>query len=439
MQALGVVMNKEILHLKECEPWFNHNNQGLYKLILVLIILATLIVCPLSILAAEKSADISTEDTIDETIEKAAEKAAEKATQKTVEQFVEKAVEKAAKKATEIRIKKAVEKAVKKAAGKPLKQEVRPEKWRGLTKVRFFIFVIDIDNIDGSAQSFSANFHISLSWKDARLALANKAEPARLIPLEKIWSPRIVLVNQGGNVWESLPRVAEVMPDGTVTYRQRFVGPLSQPLLLTDFPMDEHHFNIQLATAGQGSQGVEFIPSEKSGFRGGTMSDKLSLTDWEITNFEATAHPYKPINEYSLPGFSFEFTAKRYFPYYLWQVVLPLSLIVMMSFAVHWINRTNTSAQIGLATSAILALITYRFVLAGLLPKLPYMTTMDYFTLGSTLLVFLSLIMVIITDALSRRKQDKLVQKIDKCSRLAFPGIFLFMLGWFLSKWLWTL
>ena len=427
-------MNKEgfCLHLKECKSCFNHRNQDLYKLILMLVILVALIVCPISTLAAEKSADISTEDTINETIEKAAEKAAEKATQKTVEQFVEKAVEKAAEKATEISIKKAVEKAVKKAAGKPLKQEERPEKWLGPTKVQFFIFVIDIDNIDGSAQSFSANFHISLSWKDRRLALAEKTRSVRLIPLEKIWSPWVVLVNQGGTVWESLPKVAEVKSDGTVTYRQRYVGPLSQPLLLSDFPMDEHRFIIQLVT-GQSSHGVEFIPTEKLGVSGGTISDKLSLTDWEVVSFEATPRSYEPIADASLPGFAFEFTAKRYFPYYLWQVILPLSLIVIMSLTVFWIDRTNTGAQIGLATSAILALITYRFILARLLPTLPYMTKMDYLTLGSTLLVFLALIVVIITDTLSRRKHDRLVQNIDKFSRLVFPALFLLMIGWFLS------
>jgi uncharacterized membrane protein len=112
---------------------------------------------------------------------------------------------------------------------------------------------------------------------------------------------------------------------------------------------------------------------------------------------------------------------------------MPLALIVMMSLAVLWIDRSNTGAQIGLATSAMLALITYRFILARLLPKLSYMTRMDYFTLGSTLLVFLALIEVIVTAALSRDKHDRLVSYIDKFSRIAFPILFLLMFGWFLS------
>ncbi|MCK5722761.1 MAG: hypothetical protein KAI84_09510, partial [Gammaproteobacteria bacterium] len=139
-----------------------------------------------------------------------------------------------------------------------------------------------------------------------------------------------------------------------------------------------------------------------------------------------------------VPGFAFEFTAKRHFLYYLWQIILPLSLIVMMSLAVLWIDRGNTGTQIGLATSAMLALITYRFILARLLPVLPYMTRLDYFTLGSTLLVFLTLIEVIVTATLSRGNNDRLVNKIDKFFRFAFPIFFFLMFGWFLSG-LWKL
>jgi hypothetical protein len=350
----------------------------------------------------------------------------------TTEHTVEKAAEKAAEKVTEDIIEKAIEKAVEKASEKQLEQEDRPEEWRGPTKVNFFIFVIDIDKIDGSAQSFSANFHIILSWKDRRLA--ENTDSIRLIPLEKIWSPRIMLINQGGHVWESLPKVADVRPDGTVTYRQRYVGPLSQSLTLSDFPMDEHRFSIQFAAgSGHGYDALEFVPDEKFGITGGGISDKLSLADWEIVNFEALSSPYEPVADIAIPGFAFEFTAKRHFLYYLWQVILPLALIVMMSLAVLWIDRSSTGAQIGLATSSMLALITYRFILARLLPKLPYMTRMDYFTLGSTLLVFLALIEVILTAALSRDNHDRIVRNIEKLTRFAFPVLFLLMLGWFLS------
>jgi cadmium resistance protein CadD (predicted permease) len=114
-------------------------------------------------------------------------------------------------------------------------------------------------------------------------------------------------------------------------------------------------------------------------------------------------------------------------------VIAPLFLIVMMSCTVFWIDLSNASSRIGVATSAILTLIAYRFVLAGLLPRLPYMTRMDYFTLGSTLVVFLALVEVILASALANGSYVRMAHTIDKYARLAFPILFLLLFGWFLS------
>jgi len=60
------------------------------------------------------------------------------------------------------------------------------------------------------------------------------------------------------------------------------------------------------------------------------------------------------------------------------------------------------------------------------------MTRMDYFTVGSTLLVFMALITVIFTSYLAGKEYDSLAHKVDISARIAFPAIFLFLSGWFL-------
>ena len=57
--------------------------------------------------------------------------------------------------------------------------------------------------------------------------------------------------------------------------------------------------------------------------------------------YEIASRPYEPIASLQLPGFAFEFTAQRYFLYYLWQVIIPQVLIVMMSCTVFWIDPTE--------------------------------------------------------------------------------------------------
>jgi hypothetical protein len=102
----------------------------------------------------------------------------------------------------------------------------------------------------------------------------------------------------------------------------------------------------------------------------------------------------------NVAGFALRFEAGRYVEYYFWQVPLPLSVVVLMSWPGFRIQRCQVGVRIGVATSSILTLIAQRIVLANLLPRLPCMTRPDYFTVGSTLLVFLALIGVVATSCL---------------------------------------
>jgi hypothetical protein len=380
--------------------------------------------------AVEKVSEKAEEKVTKETVEEVAEKAVEEAVEKAVEEAAEKAVEKVTEKTVEKAAAKAVEKAEEKAAEKAELKAKRPDEWRGPTKINFFVFVIDIDKIDAAAQSFTANVFVQLSWKDERLSHDGGV---RTMPLTEIWNPRMLIANRGGIVQKSLPEVVEIEPDGSVTYRQRYTGPLSQPLKLSQFPFDQHDFTIQFIAPGFFPKELQFVAAPSISapqIIGGAIYTDLSLPDWEVLKYVAETRPYRPIKEIEVPGFVFEFTAKRFALYYIWQVIVPLVLIVMMSWGAFYIDPTNAGAQIGVATSSMLTLIAYRFMLGQLIPRLPYMTRLDYFTLGSTILVFLTLLEVIITTNLALREKTKIARKIDLWCRVVFPAVFILWSAW---------
>jgi hypothetical protein len=298
------------------------------------------------------------------------------------------------------------------------------------TEVSFFIFLLDIDAINGAEQNFIANVAVRLQWKDERLKKDTKA--MRMIPLEEAWNPRILLANRQTLTRTSLPEVLEVEPDGTVNYRQRYVGPLSQPLRLSQFPFDRHNFKIQFVAVGFDSDELKFIPGESDDydFTGGAIAENFSQPDWDIEKYTANSRPYEPIKGVKLAGFDLEFTARRHLLYYVWQVMVPLVFVVAMSWGAFWIDPEHAGAQIGVATSSMLTLIAYRFMLGDLLPRLPYMTRMDYFTLAATALVFLAFVEVITTTILTYKKKGELAKKVDVCARVIFPAIYI---GW--STW----
>ena len=102
----------------------------------------------------------------------------------------------------------------------------------------------------------------------------------------------------------------------------------------------------------------------------------------------------------------------------------------MMSWGAFYIDPTHAGAQIGVATSSMLTLIAYRFMLGQLIPRLPYMTRLDHFTLGSNILVFLTLAAVIVTTNLALPQKEKIAIKIDIWCRFVFPAIFILWSVW---------
>jgi len=306
------------------------------------------------------------------------------------------------------------------------RQFARPGAKAGPTTVSVAVWVVDIDSINSAEQNFVANIFVVLRWKDDRLAY--RRGDVRQYKLADIWDPRVQIANEIGLIRKTMPEEVEVSPEGTVTYRQRYVGPFSQPLNLLEFPFDTHVFQLHLVAVGYTTDQISFVPDPRfiaSGLNYAAGIDKgISLPDWKITGFETKELPYTVIPGYDSPGYAFEFTAERHVQYYIWKIILPLVLIVLMSWSVFLIDPTNAGTKIGVATTAMLTLIAYRFVVESQVPRVPYLTRLDIFILADTLLILSSLFMVTMTAFLVRIEKENVARKIDRIWRMTFLIIF---------------
>jgi Neurotransmitter-gated ion-channel ligand binding domain len=302
----------------------------------------------------------------------------------------------------------------------------RPASGNGPTQVSVGIWIVDISNIDSAQQTFTGDIAIVLRWKDARLA--HTGTGVAHYGHDQIWTPRTGIANETSSVVHKLPESAEVEPDGTVLYRQRYVGSFTQPLRLRSFPFDRQTFHVQLVAVRYRPNEVRFVPDEdwvRNGLKDGAgIAPSITLPDWTIENWEAKPLTYALSPGFEFSGYAFEFTASRNVQYYILKVILPLVLIVMMSWSVFWTEPTNSSTQFSIAVTSMLTLIAYRFAVDTQLPRLPYMTRLDVFFLISTLLVFFSLIEVLITTILDNNQQIARAKKLDRYCRVIVPVIF---------------
>ena len=305
----------------------------------------------------------------------------------------------------------------------------RPDASSGPTRVAVTAWFADIQRIESAAQAFSVNMVLLMRWRDP--ALANGSSDTRSFALSDIWAPRWLAANSAGSLEKSLPEIASVTGDGSAVYRQRLLGSFTQAMDLRRFPFDSETFRINLVIPGYRPEDLELVADPdtvKAGLAKAVGCTKdLTLQDWDITALGATPKPYVIVPGTQIAGYEITFTAARKANHYLLKVILPLVLIVIMSWAVFWIDPSLASTQISVAVTSMLTLIAYRFAVGAEIPKLPYLTLLDSFILLSSVLVFFSLIEVMVITRLALNNRLETARAIDRHSRWIFPATFVIL------------
>src|SRR5205085_10814327 len=90
------------------------------------------------------------------------------------------------------------------------------------------------------------------------------------------------------------------------------------------------------------------------------ITSSVTLPDWTIEKWETRPLTYVLTPGLQYSGYVFEFTASRNAQHYILKVILPLVLIVIMSWVVFCTEPTNSNTQFSVAVTSMLNLIAYR-------------------------------------------------------------------------------
>jgi hypothetical protein len=216
----------------------------------------------------------------------------------------------------------------------------------------------------------------------------------------------------------TLPDVVEVDEDGRVTYRQRLLGTFACPLDLRRFPFDRQELFIQLVSAGHTPEEVQFVIDDETGGR----AEKLSITDWSIGAAEIGQDLYTlPQSGRQLPGISIRFGVERLARYYAGTIFATVGIILCMAWLVYWLPLTTIPPRVSVSVTSMLSLIAYRFVAAQDLPRLPYLTRMDFFLLGAAALVLVGLAGVVAVAHLHTSERVAAAKRLNRAFQWGFP------------------
>jgi len=281
-------------------------------------------------------------------------------------------------------------------------------------EVQVAIYLLDLLRIDDAEQTAFVDFALWASWRDE--SLASPGSPPRFFRTNQIWVPNLQIMNSL-TLTNRRVDVVEVDENGNAYYRRRLVGTIFIPRDLSDFPVDEHQLRLTIVAAGMNRDVKVVIDQQLTG-----QAENFSVQEWNVGSGGAEVSEFVAAGE-SFPMLSYEWGVSRKLGYYIWKVILPLAMVVMMSWVVFWLDPKQAGPQIGIAATSILTLIAYRFTLGFLVPRLSYLTRLDFFITGASLLVFVALVEALATVSMAEER-PALARRIDVTSRWLFPAAF---------------
>ena len=294
-----------------------------------------------------------------------------------------------------------------------MRTHIRPDLEGSPTVVKTGIRVVDIREINDVDQTITVDLAIRRTWTDHRL---DGLRGCRL-PIADVWFPELILVNSG-RLFERWPETVAVGEGGEVTYMQRVSGSLASYHTLHEFPFDTQSINISFIVLDYSPDDV--VLELDDSFLG--ISSITNISDWTINGVEAKLANFEAqgFNENRM-RLDVTILAERIRAFYVWKIILPISLIVFMSWSVFWIDPGLYGPQIGLSATSMLTIIAFIFATTNMLPPLGYFTLLDVFIGGATVLVFLALLVSLTTTYFNSIEYAESAKRLDRICRVVFP------------------
>ncbi len=188
---------------------------------------------------------------------------------------------------------------------------------------------------------------------------------------------------------------------------------------LKAFPFDKQRLSIKLADQRYTLNKRNIFISENTHDFLKYYIKKNEILGWNIIGYEINDFQYQ--NSFHMKndisdGLSLDFIIERKHGYYLFKIVVPIILILLICWGSVWIDPKEIESRLTITIVCLLSLIAYNFVIDSELPKLEYLTVMDWIILISYIYATIPNFLSIISFKLQKSNKN-LCDKFENISK----------------------
>ncbi len=287
----------------------------------------------------------------------------------------------------------------------------------------------DINEINDAAETFEFTGVLTLKWHDPRqafdAAVAGVDEKIfqggyRFNELSTGWYPQVVLVNESG-LYQKSGVVLRVQPDGTSTLIETLNAAAESEINVRRFPFDGHRLEAVFEVLGFDKDEVQMqVDSDAAS----SLASEIRLPQWTVKGASTSVRD-RPASYAGRRGVSSALVMSvdvQRKPFYIVRlVILPLIVIVLLSFSVFWMDRSSLGDRLSVSFIGILTGVAYLIVTSQQLPPVAYVTLMHGFVNISFLIMCATVVSNLVVGALDKRGKIELGDRIDRRCRWGFP------------------
>jgi hypothetical protein len=290
--------------------------------------------------------------------------------------------------------------------------------------------LLSLNNINEKDETFEFVGILSLKWHDPMLSF----DPIKEQLSEKIyqgdyqvnqvftgWTPQAVLLNQSG-LYETSASLLRIEPNGVATLTQMINAAAKVHLFMRRLPFDSQRLEAVFGVFGYDKNKVvlRVDPEQQNAAEKAKLIDQWTLADTFFLVRESISTPFG----YNIASSSFVvgLDVQRESLFMVRLIIFPLAFIVVLVWAVFWMDRASIGDRINICFVGILTAVAYQMVLGDRLPQISYMTFLNAFLNISFIMMSATVVANLYIGSLDKKGDTLRADMIEQRCRWIFPA-----------------
>eukprot|EP01105_Mastigella_eilhardi_P008606 TRINITY_DN2081_c0_g1_i2.p1 TRINITY_DN2081_c0_g1~~TRINITY_DN2081_c0_g1_i2.p1 ORF type:complete len:408 (-),score=116.32 TRINITY_DN2081_c0_g1_i2:24-1247(-) len=297
---------------------------------------------------------------------------------------------------------------------------------------------LQLEQIDCPGQEFALEMALCLSWEqttpmlpEGMAAVLKEHGGTAMLTPGQLWHPLLAFPNalEIEVTHEAVALLQNSDDSVRVVHATAVRGRFRELFELNRFPFDRQLLRVRVCNdvfSNPDDKPIMFeAPKRNENGKWNLDLKQFAQNDqveW-LTDFGATPNPvlgfYDEDRVLETPGFIVEIKVQRKAGFYFWNTIVPLALIVSLSFLSAVFPTGDAASRLALTVTLLLTAVAFKGTTTSYLPKISYLTMLDVFIVAA----FSTLSLVVCENSLLSVISDKHVAHACDVACLAALGV----------------